>query len=212
MQKRNSIREFWCLLTMPVSGVIAIISLIMRKFSGLPGTRPSEWAEHVSAPTYLISQYAYAIAYVMPFLGFWALYAQIRDQDSGEGFAFWGLMGALAGTALALPTLGVLAFAGPEFARLFLSGSPEMARILNDIALGPAMALGLPAAVLYSAGCLLLGIAVWRTGSLPKWPGIALAAHGFTLVFGFGSPVALVLSWLLFIACGTGFVSRRRLR
>ncbi|TFH50678.1 MAG: hypothetical protein E4H01_01725 [Lysobacterales bacterium] len=182
----------------------------MRRFSGIPGAQGSEWAEIATAPTYLPSQYAYAVAYVLPFFGFWALYAYIRDRGNGERLAFWGFMGALIGTALALPTLGVVAFAGPEFAQLFMAGNPEIPQILNDIALGPAMGLGLPAAVFYSVGCLLLGIAVWRSDSLPKWSGIALAAHGFTLVFGFGFPVVLVASWVLFIVCGVVFVTRRR--
>jgi hypothetical protein len=114
MPEPTSRRQFWCLLTMPVSGVIAVVSPIMRRFSGIPGAEPSRWAEIACASTYVPSQYEYAVAYVLPFLGFRALYAHIRDQDRAEGRAIRGLMGALIGTALALPTLGLRAVAGPE--------------------------------------------------------------------------------------------------
>jgi len=193
------------LWTFPVSGLVAIVALFLRNFVNLPVGDIAEWAESVSSGNYLIAQYLYILAYVVPFFGFWALYMYLAQKQK-ERMAFWGLMGTLLGTGLPLTTLGVLAYVSPVFGRLYLQGDIHLPQLINEIAMGSSMVMGMPGAFLYVGGCLLFGIAVWQSGTINKWAGAALVLHGLFIAFGFGMPVVLVLSWVLLIAGGTMFV------
>lgn len=203
MRTDKSRRILVCLLTLPISGGLAMAALFLRKFALFPGEAPGDWAEVVTSGSYAFAQYGYVIAYILPFFGFWALYASLKDLEKVERIAFWGFMGALLGTALALPTLGVFTFVSPEIGRLYLAGESQLPQMITDIGMGSSMVLGIPAAFLFAGGCLLLGIAVWRSGTLTRWPGVMLALHGFCLVFGFGIPLLVILSWVLLVLSGS---------
>lgn len=205
MQKPPKKRILFCLWTFPISGSMAIVALFLRKFVNLPVGDITEWANSVSSSNYLIAQYLYILAYVVPFFGFWALYLYLAQRQR-EPMAFWGLMGTLLGTGLPLTTLGVLAYVSPVFGRLYLQGDTHLPELINEIAMGSSIVMGMPGAFLYVGGCSLFGIAIWQSETIKKWAGVALALHGLLIAFGFGVPVVLTLSWLLLIACGTMFI------
>ena len=205
MQNPPTKRILIGLWTFPISGVMAIVALFLRKFVNLPVGDITEWANSVASRNYLTAQYLYILAYVIPFFGFWALYMYLAQKQK-EPMAFWGLMGTLLGTGLPLTTLGVLAYVSPVFGRLYLQGDTHLPQLINEIAMGSSMVMGMPGAFLYVGGCLLFGIAVWQSGAINKWAGVALALHGLFIAFGFGMPVVLILSWVLLIAGGTMFI------
>lgn len=194
-----------CLWTLPISGILALIALLLRKFVGLPGENLIEWARIVSSDSYIIAQYIYILAYILPFFGFWALYMYL-SQHKAELIAFWGLMGTLLGTGLPLTTLGVFAYASPALGNLYLQGETHLPQVITEIAMGSSMVMGMPGAFLYVGGCILFGVAIWKSDTNFKWPGVILALHGLLVSFGFGSPGLLVLSWLLLIIFGIWFI------
>jgi len=201
-KKKRILIGLW---TFPVSGLVAIGALFLRNFVNLPVGDITGWAESVASGNYLIAQYLYILAYVVPFFGFWASYMYLA-QKQREPIAFWGLMGTLLGTGLPLTTLGVLAYVSPVVGRLYLQGDTHLPELINEIAMGSSMVMGMPGAFLYIGGCLLFGIAVWQSGTINKWAGVALALHGLFIAFGFGMPVVLTLSWVLLIAGGIMFI------
>ena len=188
-------RIVFCLWTLPGAGLLAILGLVLRQFAGLPGEDLASWAKIVSSVNYFNGQVLYILAYLLPFLGFWALYIFLARQKM-ETLAFWGLAGTLFGTALPLATLGVFAYASPELGKLYLQGAENLPQVITDIAMGPSMPLGMTGALLYVTGCTLFGIGVWKSAVLPKWPAAVLVLHGLLISFGFASPPMLVLSWL----------------
>ena len=204
MQIPKPTRLALCLLTFPVSGILAIVALLARKFVGLPGEDLAKWAKVVSSNVYLVSQYVYIIAYVLPFFGFWALYMYLMPGKV-ERLAFLGLMGTLLGTGLPLTTLGVFAYTSPVMGRLYLLGDSHLPQVITEIAMGSSLVLGMAGAILYVGGCTLFGIAVWKCGTLARWSGIMFALHGLLVSFGFGSPVLLVLSWVFLVISGACF-------
>ena len=75
------------------------------------------------------------------------------------------------GSALFLTVGGVSIFAAPKQGQAVLAGIEEYAKlptILADTALLPTMGVGV---LLMLVGNVLLGVAVWRSGTLPKWAG-----------------------------------------
>jgi len=193
------------LWTFPISGVMALIALFLRKFVNLPVGDITEWAKGVASRNYLIAQYLYILAYVVPFFGFWALYMYLTQKQK-ERMAFWGLMGALLGTGLPLTTLGVLAYASPVIGRLYLQGDTNLPQVINEIVMGTSMVMGMSGAFLYVGGCILFSVAIWQSGTINKWAGVALALHSLLVAFGFGVPLLLVLSWIFLVVSGIMFV------
>lgn len=205
MQFPSTKRLVLCLWTLPISGILALIPLILRKFVGLPGEDLVEWAKIVASDGYRIAQYVYILAYVLPFFGFWALYIYL-SQHKAEFLAFWGLMGTLLGTGLPLTTLGVFAYTSPALGNLYLQGETYLPQVITEIAMGSSMVMGIPGAFLYVGGCLLFGGAIWKSDAISKLSGVILVLHGLLVSFGFGSPPLLVLSWIFLIICGVWFI------
>ena len=85
-----------------------------------------------------------------------------------------GLVGMVVtgfGTLLFLMVGGVSIFAVPKEGQSVLVGLGEweqLPTILADTALLPTMGLGV---LLMLVGNVLLGVAVWRSGTLPRWAG-----------------------------------------
>ena len=208
MQSQRQARLRPSLLALPIGGLIGIVALLLRgPVSPLPDADPVVWVEAVTTPVYSYAQYAYTVAYVLPYLGFWALYAYLMQVEGVERIAFWGFMGAIVGTSLALPTLGVFSYVNPLLGKLYVQGEHHLLQIITDVVTGPPAIINLLGGTIYLAGTILLGIATWRSGTLPKWAGAFLALHGALLVFGFAILTVLVLSWV-FLVVGSGWIAR----
>src|SRR3712207_2517409 len=109
---------------------------------------------------------------------------------------------SIIGIALTLTGVGVLAYTIPALSRSFLNGNPESIRKLDYIFAGPFRITGTLAPLLYSAGFILWGVAIWRSGALPKWAGVLVAVHAPLLVFGPLSVVGPVIGALLALVGG----------
>jgi hypothetical protein len=96
---------------------------------------------------------------------------------------------SIFGIAFQLIGLGVFAFAIPALSRSFLEGNQESINISDYIFEGPFRIVVTLALLLYLAGFILWGVAIWRSGVLPKWAGVLVAVHAPLLIFG---PVSVV--------------------
>jgi hypothetical protein len=81
------------------------------------------------------------------------------------------------GIALILSRLGVIANTVPALSRSFLNGNPESIRILDYIFAGSLGMIENMSLLVYTAGFILFGIAIWRSGVLPRWAGVLIAVH-----------------------------------
>lgn len=99
-----------------------------------------------------------------------ALYAYVAD--CAQWFLALGAMASnIVGISLMLSRLGVFAYAVPARSRSPLDGNQESIRILGRIFAGPLGAVEIASVLRYSAGILVLTIAIWRLGFLPGWAG-----------------------------------------
>ena len=190
------------LACLPASAIIAVIAVFLRGMSLVPFTDVEIWAETVTGPLFGIAQKAYIIAYVLPMCGYWALYKYLSGFDRAEKISFWGFIFSLWGMGLALPVLGVYSYASPHLAQLFLDGNDALPDIINSIATSDAMYLGVPAALLYSAGTILLGLGILRAGAFPKIIALILMPHGLLLSLSLSALPVLILAWLTLFAGG----------
>ncbi|HKH57488.1 MAG TPA: hypothetical protein VKA20_03030 [Rubrobacter sp.] len=91
----------------------------------------------------------------------------------------------MLGSALFLPAMGVSTFATPEEGQAYLAGIEEFAKLPDTFADTVFALTSLVVIILLFVGNVLLGIAVWRSGTLPRWAG-ALWAGAAVLMYPFG--------------------------
>jgi hypothetical protein len=197
-----SSRIRWSLLTLVVGSVLGIVGLLIRGPIPLPNMDVDAWAQAVTGDFYFWAQVIIIIAYVLPYFGFWALFATLSRVGRVEKLAFWGFMGSILGTSLALPTLGIFAFISPSLAHRYLNGDTQIPEIITQVATGQPAIINLTGGTIYLLGTVLLGIAVWRSGIISKWVGVLIALHGLLLVLGFAIFPVLVLGWVLLLCAG----------
>lgn len=200
MMRKNRIR--WSLFTIVLSGVLGLIGLLLRGPVPLPNVDVNAWVKAVTQDTYFLAQALTLFAYVVPFFGFWGLYASLAEQEKVEKPAFWGFMTSIIGTSLAIATLGVFSYVSPYLAEYYLLGDLQSPDIITQIATGKPALINLFGGFLYLLGTGLLGWAVWRSELLPKWSGLLIAGHGLCLVFGFMFYPLGVLSWVFLLLAG----------
>lgn len=202
MEQWHSGRLVAGMATIPLSGVLGLAALLLRGPLELPLQGNPEWIETVSSNTYLTLQNLLVASYVLPFFGFITLYAYLAQDARQERLSFIGLIAALWGTALALPALGIVSYVGSLGSESGVALQTIVGHLVAEAVIGPGLAVGIVAAILYTTGPLLLGIAVWRREGLPKLAAVMFAAHGILLSVGFSVFPALVLGWVLLALSG----------
>ncbi len=168
------------LLGLPLYGALTLWS----SFEGQPdpNTQLEAWSRFVTTDQYVLGHLLGSIlGLVLAIFGVFALGAFLATSRAGR----LGLVAAVLtvlGSALFLPLQGVSTFAVPEEGQAVLAGLEEF-EALPDIFADTMMGLtGLLVIVLSFVGNILLGVAVWRSGVLPRWAG-ALWAGAHALMY-----------------------------
>lgn len=185
-----------------LGSLLGIISLIIRGPLPLPSTDVETWVQVVTDRNYFLAQVLTIFAYLIPFIGFWSIYASLEKIEKIEKLAFWGFMTSIIGTSLAIATFGVVSFVSPMLAERYLQGEDQLPEIISQVSTSQPAIINILGGTLYLFGTGLLGMAIWRSGTLPRWSGLLLALHGLFLVFGFMLFPMLVLSWVLLLSGG----------
>jgi hypothetical protein len=138
-------------------------------------TQPEAWARYVSTGGYVLKHLFLSIfGIIFAILGVVALGAYLATSRAGR-MGLVAMVIAVVGSGLFLSVVGVSAFAVPEQGQAYLAGmnTDELPDTLADT----VQALtGLGYIVLGFVGNILLGVAVWRSGRLPRWAGALWAA------------------------------------
>lgn len=82
----------------------------------------------------------------------------------------------IMGSTLFLPLMGVSTFSAPEQGQAYLAGIEGLPELPSSFVDTVMVASTLLFVVLLFVGDVLLGVAVWRSGTLPKWAGALWAA------------------------------------
>ena len=89
------------------------------------------------------------------------------------------------GSALLLVVLGVSTFASPEQGQAILAGI-DTNKLPDSFADTVQALIGLGYVLLGFVGNILLGVAIWRSGTLPRWAGALWAAAHVLMYVGQG--------------------------
>ncbi len=201
------------LLTLPLAGLLiawaAIASSIFFDFAD-GQVDPGEAAQAYESLGYFLSQFVgYVVGLTLLTLGLFALTVYLSDVR-GERWALGAMALSILGVGLLLSIYGLRAYAVPALGGAYLYGQQGAIEMANIIFGNPTAGVFYVAFLLYSAGFILFGFAVWGSGTLPKWGGVLLAIHA-PLLSGPLPDLFSVLGALLLLV-GGGWVTFAVLR
>ena len=199
------------ILALPLAGLLALVGLYSSVQLGTGGILATGDNQAIVSSGYFVSQLlGNGLALTLLIFGVMALYAYLANT-SVRALALGAMVLSILGIALTLTSVGVLAYTIPALSRSFLDGHQESIRILDYIFAGPFRIIGTLIPLLYSAGFILFGVAIWRSGVLPKWAGVLVAVHAPLLTLWPLSVVGLVVGVLVAFV-GGGWVALSVLR
>ncbi len=190
MSAQNTATTNWIragLLALPLYGLLTFATT----FDAQPDQvkEPEAWARYVSSTSYLVTHMLAATGgTILAIFGVFALGAYLATSRSRRlGLA--AMVTAAAGHALLMVPAVISTFATPAIAEAYLAG---MEGVIKGVEFHPAMTvvylLGL---LLAFVGNVLLGVAVWRSGTLPKWSG-AIWATSIPTFYVLGALLGIV--------------------
>jgi hypothetical protein len=171
------------LLGLPLYGVLTFWSSMNPQPD--PSTHYEAWSRFVTTDHYVLSHlFGSILGLILAIFGTFALGAYLANARAGR-LGLVAMVITVLGSALFLPAIGVSTFAAPEEGQAHLvgiEGIPEMPTSFADTSFA---ATSLLVVLLLFVGNVLLGVAVWRSGTLPRWAG-ALWAAAAVLMYPFG--------------------------
>ncbi len=183
-------------VSLAVSALLLALFPLVRPF-GDRSPNPIEVAETFASTSWVVSHFLGALGFILLPIGLFGLYTYLRDSPV-DGRAFQGLILCWLGVGLFLPIFGTEAFAlrviGSEAVN---QKNADLIVLANSIRMGPQrFAFLIPSLVLLAIGAILVAVAVWKSGTLPRWGGI-LFAIGLALFFPLLPQIVRVVDGLL---------------
>jgi hypothetical protein len=171
------------LLGLPLYGVLTFWSSLNPQPD--PGTRYEAWSRYVTTDHYVITHvFGSILGIILAIFGTFALGAYLTRGRAGRlGLA--AMVMTVLGSTLFLPVMGVSTFSAPKQGQAYLAGIEEFVKLPGIFADTLAALTSLLFVVLIFVGNVLLGVAVWRSGTLPRWSG-ALWASGAVFMYPLG--------------------------
>jgi hypothetical protein len=207
------------LLGLPLYGALTFWSSLNPQPD--PNTDYEAWSRYVTTDHYVLTHVLGSIlGLILAIFGTFALGAYLIRSHAGR-LGLVAMVITLFGSILFLPGMGVSAFSAPEEGQAYLAGIEGLAELPTssaDIAFG---AISLLVVVLLFVGKVLLGVAVWRSGTLPKWAGALWAAAPvfmyplgllYAATLGPASTLPTVLVGALLIVIGGAWMALNVLR
>jgi hypothetical protein len=168
------------LLGLPLYGALTFFSSLEGQPD--PNTQREAWSRFVTTNEYVLGHLFGSIGgLIFLIFGVFALGAYLARSRVGR-MGLVAMVITVLGSALFLPLQGVSTFAVPEEGQAVLAGLEEFEELPPIFANTVAGLTGLVVILLSFVGNFLLGVAVWRSGTLPRWAG-ALWAGAHVLMY-----------------------------
>ena len=154
------------LFALPVYGLLTAWATLDPQPDQVKETE--EWARFVGSTSYLVDHVFGTLGGgILAILEVFALGAYLATSRAGRlGLA--AMVVTVVGQALGLSIGGVTAFATNAIGRAYLAGIEDVMRVEFSAAMTATLVVVI---LLLFVGNVLLGVAVWRSGILPKWAG-----------------------------------------
>jgi hypothetical protein len=187
-----------------------------------PDAHYEAWSRFVTTNHYVISHVlGSTLGLILAIFGTFALGAYLANGRSGR-LGLVAMVITVLGTALFLPAMGVSTFAAPAEGQAYLAGIKEFSKLPSSFADTVCALPSLLVIVLLFVGNVLLGIAVWRSETVPRlagaiWGVAAVLMYPLGIVYavvilGVQSTPTTVLVGALLLVIGGGWMAWSALR
>jgi hypothetical protein len=170
------------LLGLPLYGALTFYSSLDPQPD--PNTHYDAWARHVTTDHYVLEHLlASDLGLILAIFGTFALGAYLARSRAGR-MGLVAMAITVFGSALFLLVGGVATFSSPEQGQMHLQGIEGYRDMPTILAQSAMMATFGVSFLLMLVGNVLLGVAVWRSGVLPRWAGALWVAGSSLPVLG----------------------------
>jgi hypothetical protein len=164
------------LFALPVYGLLTAYATLEPQPDQV--SDPEGWARFVSSSSYLVGHVlGNVVGAVLVIFGTFALGAYLTASQAPR-LGLWGMVLAVTGHILFTVPGAISTFATAAIGAAHLAGNRDVMSLEFSPVVTAIIALGLLLAV---TGNILLSVAIWRSGTLPRWAGLIWA--GATLIF-----------------------------
>jgi hypothetical protein len=199
MQYTTSLQIPFATIALIVSGIFFVLYPVIRPFSDESSL---EGAATFASYSWVLAHSLAMSAFILLSLGFLGLYIRLKETRV-ERHAMFALVLIWIGVGLTLPYYGAETFGlhaiGQEALR---QNSPELLSLANSVRWQEGIVFIGTGLLILATGTILFAVAIWKSGSFPKWSGIPLAI-GFALYLPqFGTPQEIRVTHGLLIMIG----------
>jgi len=178
------------LLGLPLYGALTFFSSLDPQPD--PNTHYEAFARFVTTDGYVLKHlFLTILGTIFGIFGSIALGAYLTKSRVG-GMGLVAMVITVLSYSLFLTWGGVSTFATPQEGQAYLAGIEEFSKLPTILANTLQSATVVVSVLLGFVGNVLLGVAVWRSGILPKWAG-ALWAFAPVLMYIFGLVYAMTI-------------------
>jgi hypothetical protein len=178
------------LLGLPLYGVLTFFSSLDPQPD--PNTHYEAWSRFATTDGYVLKHlFLTILGTIFGIFGSIALGAYLTRSRAGR-MGLWAMVITVMGYSLFLPWAGTSTFAAPREGQAYLAGIEEFHELPIILAITVQGLTVVVAILLGFVGNVLLGVAVWRSGLLPKSAG-ALWAASPVLMYVFGLVYAMTI-------------------
>jgi hypothetical protein len=168
---------------LPAAGVLTAVPWVFILGQPSVKTDPEGYARSLTSTGNAVGGYLYLAGLICLLFGLLALYGYLA-RTRASSWAVGGMIASVVGIALALPVFGISGLADTLLADVYLAGQKDLSAamgLLTDKTLTyRTTGYFLVFIVVSLIGAIAYAVAVWKSGSLPKWAGVLVAA-GFVL-------------------------------
>jgi hypothetical protein len=155
------------LFALPVYGLLTAYATLEPQPD--QASDPDGWARFVSSTSYLAGHViGNVLGTTLAIFGTFALGAFLATSRAPR-LALSGMVLAVAGHILFTVPGAISTFATPAIGTAYLAGNRDVMALEFSPVMTAILALGLLLAV---TGNTILGVAIWRSGTLPRWAGV----------------------------------------
>jgi hypothetical protein len=199
------------ILALPVSGLLTLAGTVGNLLLiPNPQVDPAGAARVAGTTGFFAMQFASNVLGVtLLIFGLIALFGCLMNTRGGR-LASFAMVFSISGVGIFLSFLGVSTYAVPALAKVYLNGEHDVMRTMGAI-FGQAFAANGLASLLFLVGSVLFGVAIWRSGTLPKWAGVLLVISGLFVSVPLPIPGQDVVGWGLLMITG-GWLASNVLR
>lgn len=189
------------LWTLPVAGLLILVSWLPLFFVKEPGTDPAAIARNFTDPIVLIIGPLGIIGMLCLLFGALAIYGWLADSPDSRPWAAVGMIGGVTAMALLIGIWTILSLADSILGDLYLAGHQGVGDAFNSMSGGHWSGRIKPfqAAIFLSGavGTVGLTVALWRSRRVARWVAIVFGV-AFALVV-WASPPTLIGAVLLIV-------------